>query len=275
MAGRHRRTRGPNRNELHSSQEPDQSSNRTRPPRRFGPLSQDGPRRRSNAQTSSQSSGLRRSSDNSNPMLNARFRTLKRQSDIIKRELEGLIASIDEMQPDSAAMDWSRSEATVVYVPVSCALDGTFQHPQMRSVSTGEWPDDPVGFRQTLHLPQVTRQIISSQPSPPTTGPTSRPGERTDTARDVGNMERMTTERRTEGKETLAVFKQTQTQGSKGENASVNPASEQLYRGQGGGISNSGSQRPNQTRPTIPNLPTPPSSPLAQRSQARRESCGM
>jgi hypothetical protein len=155
MPGRNRKNRGPGRNGFQRAQTYDQSpNNHLRPPRPFGPTSQDGPRRRSHAQTHTPSSGIHRPNDNSNPGLSSRFRHLKQQSDVVKRELEDLISQIDELQPDAAAMDWSGSAGTIVYVPITCARDGSFQHAQMRSISTGEYPNGVATFLpycETIH----------------------------------------------------------------------------------------------------------------------------
>lgn len=155
MPGRNKKNRGPSRNDFQRAQTYAQApNNRPRPPRPYGPTSQDGPRRRSHAQTHTPSSGIHRLNDNSNPGLSSRFRNLKQQSDVVKRELEDLISQIDELQPDAAAMDWSGSAGTIVYVPIPCAPDGSFQHAQMRSISTGEYPNGVATFlpySETIH----------------------------------------------------------------------------------------------------------------------------
>jgi hypothetical protein len=148
MPGRNRKNRGPNRNDFRNSQTHDQApNNRPRPPRPFGPISHDGPRRRSHGQTHILSSGIHRPNDNSNPGLSSRFRNLKQQSNLVKQELEALISQIDDLQPDAAAMDWAGSAGTIVYVPITRAADGSFQHAQMISVSSGEYPNGAATFR--------------------------------------------------------------------------------------------------------------------------------
>lgn len=147
MPGRNRKNRGPGRNDFQRAETHDHAPNHPlRPPRPFGAPPHDGARRRSHGQTHPPSSGIHRVNDNSNAGLSARFRSLKQRSDVVKRELEDLISQIDELQPDAAAMDWSGSAGTIVYVPIPCAPDGSFQHAQVRSMSPGEYPNGVAAF---------------------------------------------------------------------------------------------------------------------------------
>jgi hypothetical protein len=102
----------------------------------------------SRTQSHSSSAGVRKKSlkDNSNPTLNSKIRDMKQISDVVKEHLEELIREIDELQPDKEAMDWSASAGTIVYVPVTRAEDGSFLHPQVRSVRKGVYPNVAEGF---------------------------------------------------------------------------------------------------------------------------------
>ena len=84
--------------------------------------------------------------DNSNAGLSSKARRMKKISDAVKEQLEELIREIDELQPDKEGMDWKGSAATIVYVPVVCAADGSFLHPQVRSASKGYFPSAAEGF---------------------------------------------------------------------------------------------------------------------------------
>lgn len=168
MPGRNRKNRAPNRNDFRNTQSHDQApQNRPRPPRPSGPSSEDGPRRRSHVQTHVPSSGIHRANDNSNPGLSSRLRNLKQQSDIVKRELADLISQIDDLQPDAAAMDWAGSAGTIVYVPIACARDGSFQHAQIRSISDEQYPSAAASFHFSESIQARTR--IVDRPDTPIT----------------------------------------------------------------------------------------------------------
>ena len=275
MPGRHRRSRGPDRSEFHNTQEQDQPSQRTRPARPLDSISQDRPRRRSNAQTHSQHSGIHRSNDYSNPVLNARLRNLKQHSDLVKRKLEDLIAVIDEMQPDSSVMDWSGSAGTIVYVPISTSVNGTFLQPQMKSInSTGDWPYYPPDSRQMLHDLEVTQHGMSSRPTPPTlTRAAILVSDNSDAERGVRNVGDMANERSLEERATVDVIENALNQQCNREAVGPKAVPDMPYRG--GGISSWASQRVNPPRANVTSSLTPPSSPLAQRTQGRRESLGV
>lgn len=295
MAGYHKKSRDSSRNDFHNAQVRDPSSrNRPQPPRPFGLISQNGPRRRSNAQAHSQNSGSHRSNDNSNPNLNARVRNLKQQSDMVRRSLEYLIGQIDELQPHSEAMDWSGSAGTVVYVPVACAADGSFQQPQMRSTNSGDWPNTPIAFApytKTIHArmayssthPKVTRSSTMVQ------GEGSVPGRHTAIA-EYGRTDASTARDNTgrqarvdvigcgpamRSQQILASLQQGEFGKSNRENVSAYTAPDMSSQG---GMSSPGGQRTNlanQPQATVSNVLTPPSSPPERYGKARYEDLRM
>jgi hypothetical protein len=292
MAGRNRENRASGRGDFHGHQEQDQASNNhnhNRPMRGFGSVNQDRGRKRSNAHhTPSQSSGIPRSTDNSNPALNARFKTLKRHSDLVKRELEDLISVIDAMQPDSAAMDWSGSAGTIVYVPVHCAADGSFQHPDMRSTNPSNWPYNSAASKPTFQNPGAPYDSAAARPNPTIAlRPTIRQEEHAGPIRDDEGSVHTTTaphascdnadtqvQRGPSTVEEEGVKRQRQAQQPQTERGSdseivQHPPSGMQHRGV---ISNLDSQRTNYQPPTVTTLPSPPASPLGG---GRRESCTM
>jgi hypothetical protein len=99
-------------------------------------------------QSQSTSAGVQKTrlNDNSKPGLNSRVRDMKKISDAVKKKLEELIEVIDELQPDTEGMDWQGSAGTIFYVPVQRAADGSFLHPQIRSIREGVFPNTAEGF---------------------------------------------------------------------------------------------------------------------------------
>lgn len=292
MPGRNRRTRASGRDDFQDRREQDQPSDNNNQTR-HGPFSQGRPRTRPSTRTHSPFTGIRRSSDSSDPVLSAKLRRVKVHSNIVKVELEKLIEMIDGVQPDSAAMDWSGSAGTVVYVPVPCAADGSFQHPDMRSVSIGNWPHNPDGVRPIFQQLGPTHRSGTAGPfCAAVLSSTIRQNEITASTRDNGQnvhsgvathiplnnggrqvpMGASTVEEEMVRRQRSALLQQARLEERSNSEVVHNISAEVQSSAS---ISNSGRLRANYRPPTVTTLLTPPPSPLGQCDEGRRESWAM